>query len=88
MFLILTLPDLFQATLHLRTLWDSLEEEAKVTGYKTLIVYLIGMYRNLLLHCISAKIQEYLDFTPKAKGIGQSNKARMCSLSAKLVIED
>jgi len=60
----------------------------KVTGNKILIMLLIAMYRNILLHCISAKIQEYLDSTPKAKGIGQSNKARMCSLSAKLVIED
>ena len=72
-FLILALPDLFQATLHLRTLWDSLEE-AKVTGYKTLIVYLISMYKNLLLHGISAKIQEYLDYTPKAKGVGNEIK--------------
>jgi hypothetical protein len=88
MFLILALSDLFQATLHLRSsIWDVMEE-IKVTGYKTLILLLIAMYRNLLLHCISAKIQEYLDYTPKAKGIGLSNKARMGSLAAESVIEN
>ena len=60
LFVILALPDLFQATLHLRTsFWDKFEN-TKVPGYGALILKLIRMSRDILLHCISAKIQEYL----------------------------
>ena len=54
LFVILALPDLFQATLHLRTsVWDKFEN-TKVPGYGDLILELIRMNRNILLHCISA----------------------------------
>ena len=86
LFVILALPDLFQATLHLRTsVWDKFEN-TKVPDYGALILKLIRMNRNILLHCISAKIQVYLKCPPKVAGIGQSNQARSCSQVAELVI--
>ena len=48
LFVILALPDLFQATLHLRTsVWDKFEN-TKVPGYGALILELIRMNRNIL----------------------------------------
>ena len=62
LFVILALPDLFQATLHLRTsVWDKFEN-TKVPGYGALILELSRMSRD-----ISAKIQEYLKSPPKVE---------------------
>ena len=84
-FVTLALPDLFQATLHLlSSFWDKMEN----TGYEALIMEFIRMNRDILLHCISAKIQKYFNSPTKVADIGRSNQVRMCSLAAKSVIED